>query len=194
MSEITSTARLSNEEIDQQFAQLVQGVELPGIEEANLPQKYEPRSLNPTHREIIRLHVLGMTRKKISDDLKVSEPMVSYTINSTLGEQHIEALQKIQDGETLDMQAEFRKDAPLAHAVLKSIMADTEEHTGNRLRAAQDLLDRGGYKPSSNINVSKVSCHLDGDAISKIRERAESFNQAELEVVEVEAEEVNASS
>lgn len=60
-------------------------------------------------------------------------------------------LNKTQQNLNRDLRQIFAEDAVEAYAVLKEIMLNPAAQDKDRLIAARDLLDRGGYKPVERV-------------------------------------------
>lgn len=146
------------------------------------PRHYEPKEFHARHDEIIRLKLSGMKHTDIATELGITPAAVNYTVNGVLGKARMGELRLGADldaGDTYDLLAQA---APDAAEFLAETLGNVETPTTERIRVAQDILDRTGHgkvhKVQQNIN------HNGSVGIARIKERA-----VELGIIDVIAEE-----
>lgn len=131
--------------------------------------RWEPQKLNALHRNVIRLAFTGrFTQAEIAQHLGVTKALVNAIVNSALGEAHLEYLHERLDEKALENLEEVIIDLqPIAVEVTKQIMLNGSSET-NRLRAAQDILNRGG----TGVNVGGGDSYGSKDKIEEIKKLA----------------------
>ena len=78
------------------------------------------------------------------------------------------AIQEFEDGIVKEIQRRFAIDAQTAVKTVVEIMRNPDAAPRDRLNAAKDILDRGGYKPDLNAVLSTrdgapLEIHFSGD-------------------------------
>lgn len=136
------------------------------------PRAYEPKTLNARHHEILRLSLLGFSNKEIADKLGCTPATVSNTLNSGLGREHSAILRAEADASALETAKRIREISPKAIELIERLITDDEAPANVRLRAAQDALDRAGFAPVKNVNVSSMNVTLSGSDLDALKETA----------------------
>lgn len=131
---------------------------------------YNLQKMNQVHLEIVRRIVAGQKDHEIAESLGVSKAMVKYTKESPIVKRKLEILQGQRDASAIEVRKHIENLAPLALHELQKMMADEGTADRTRMKIAQDVLDRAGFKPA-NVNVN-AQTKLDKDDISEAKERA----------------------
>ena len=134
-------------------------------------RKYAITQTWDLHHEIMRLSLIGMKQIDIADHLGVSPVMVSYTLKSPIVREKMDCMQAVRDMGAVDVAKEIKELAPKAIQVLGEIM-ETAIKDGDRLRAAQDILDRSGHAAVKTIKTENLHAHFSADEIMEIKNRA----------------------
>lgn len=145
---------------------------------------YELKRLREKHHNILRLVVLGVKQKDVAAALGITEETVSYTVNSKLGKQKLAILRKEADQGSLDMLAELQQLVPGAIALQEKVLFDDGEKTSDRLRAAEDILDRAG--PSKRQRTEHSHQLVSADEIAEARALARKVASDAGIIVDVE--------
>jgi len=134
---------------------------------------YNLSKLQATHREILRLHVNGMSSLDIANTTGMTPTMVSYTINSDFGQLVLEDMQRQLDTEALTVQKQLHENAKASEIFLGGIaQGTTEVPTPLRVKVCMDQLDRAGHaKVTKNVNVD-LHGELTEDEIMSIKQDA----------------------
>ena len=140
---------------------------------------YELENLWNKHHEVLRRAALGHSNKAIARDVGLSERAISYTLNSEIGRAKLAELQNGRDETVKTIREGIRETLPEALQVVREIMISQREKTkdSDRLKAALELMDRGGIvtKRVEDINVTKV--HFDGADIERLKRVAKENGQ-----------------
>lgn len=115
-------------------------------EDSKVNKKFFPQTLKHTHREILRLHVMGHSNIEIADILEITPVVVSYTVTSELGKKIINQMELEMDATAVEVRERFTRLASISVATIADVMVNGDK-SSDRLRAAQDILDRAGHKP-----------------------------------------------
>ncbi len=153
---------------------------------------YDLQKLRGIHNEILRMHLLGVKNSDIARDLDVTPQMVCYTVKSELGQERIKDLNGLADDDAIDIKAKIIETLPDSVELLKKVMrGDTEFDdltTTTRVRAAESLLDRGGFGKVQQVRGTVQHEVLIG--AQRIKETARELGYIQDEVIDVEAEAV----
>lgn len=103
------------------------------------------------HREIVRRLVLGQRPREIAAELGVTPQTVSNVRNSSVVRQYMEMLQQGRDADVVAVQRRIKELAAVAIDVLEEAMEDESTPMGVRVRAAIDVLDRGGHAAPKRV-------------------------------------------
>lgn len=131
-------------------------------------RKYQIQDMWAIHKEINRLHLLGMKSVDIAAHLDISEAMVSYTINSPIAKREMAEMEAARDLDAVDVAKKIRDLAPRAVEVFEDVMSS--ELDSMRLKAAAGILDRAGFGPVQKFQGAVAV--LTADDIREIKERA----------------------
>lgn len=138
---------------------------------------YEVQQLQARHREVIRLKMLGEDNKTIAARVGIGPQMVSMILNSQVAVNHMEKLQGQRDEQTVDMTERLIELSQEALDLHEKIVKG-EEIDGKtaplalRARVAGEIMDRGGFGRSSNVNIKSENMHVTASDLDKIKERA----------------------
>lgn len=131
---------------------------------------YTLQKMNQLHHEIVRRIVAGQKDHQIAKSLGVSKAMVKYTKESPIVKQKLEILMGERDASAIEVRKHIENLAPLALDELQKMMTEESTSDRTRMKIAQDVLDRAGFKPA-NVNVN-AQTKLDKNDISEAKERA----------------------
>ncbi len=172
---------------------------------------YEMQRLQERHKELLRLLVLGVSKKEIASTLGITYAMVLYVEKSVLGQEYLEFLRGEREEVAIDIQSKIDGLAAPAVDVIRQAISGvmevglTDPETGEdkkvkipvkqeqRIKASQDILSRHsqGYSPRQRINgtIQHDHIHNMGDIIGNVKKRAALLNSGEIEEAEVIEEE-----
>jgi hypothetical protein len=139
---------------------------------ATVSRKYQLKELQDIHHEIKRLRILGMKSVDIAHYLGITEAVVSYTLNSELMRRELEMMRGARDSEAIDVAKQIKEMAPKALKVLEGILEDELVPAPTRLATAKDVLDRGGYGASRQIDIRGAVGYFTAQDIEEIKDRA----------------------
>lgn len=97
------------------------------------------------HKEMMRLHLLGIKGVEIARRLGVTPQNVSDVLNSEIVKTELGHMQKQMDAGVLDIGKRLRNLAPVAVDVLEDTMVSIIVPASIRLKAAESVLDRGEF-------------------------------------------------
>ncbi len=135
-------------------------------------RKYQIQELQAVHKEICRRTTLGQKGVEIAEDLGISPVVVSYVKNSDLGHDKLDQLEEARDADTVSVAKHIKSLAPLALGVIEAMLRDPNCMSQTKLRAAQDLLDRGGHAAVTKIQSTNLSVNVTAEALAEIKQRA----------------------
>ena len=137
------------------------------------------------HHEILRLTVLGVTPKRIAEHVGLSATTVDRILRSDLVKKRLEQLQVARTANTLSVTRRLVEMAPKALDVLEEALHDETSPIRDRVKVAQDLMDRSG---NSKITRGRIEVEHGGkvkNLIQRVKENAAS-RAVDAEVVETE--------
>lgn len=106
----------------------------------------ELQKVSERHLQIGRLKATGQfTNREIAEILGVTAQMVGYTLKQPEVVELMRRLGEVANVQTLDMMQKIRSHGPDALDEVVNIMNNDFAKDEVRLRAAKDLLDRGGF-------------------------------------------------
>lgn len=143
--------------------------------------RYEVEKLRERHEEVLRLIALGLENKDIAAMLGVSEAMVSYTRNGNLGKRKLGDLTKARDASVEAIMEEIQQLTPLAVDVLEEVMSNPMSKDADRIRAAQDVLDRSGLAAVQKFDVRQTLVAVTAKELEEMKERAEEMRRRRAE-------------
>ena len=91
---------------------------------------------------------------EIASVLQISEVAVSYTINSELGKQKLDALLEGANLDTIDVIKEFGELAPIAVEVIEEVLLKASAKDADRLSAAEKILSGAGFARRQQIDIN----------------------------------------
>jgi len=139
--------------------------------------------------EVCRLHVIGgLKGTEIARMLGITPQTVYNIVGSEKGKEVIARLSLGRDVNAEDIQKRIQEIQPLALEILEDAMLDDEAKLEVKVGIAKDLMDRGGHKPVSTVNIKSVSHRVDAEFLREIKDRAKEI-QVEIEEVQVISEE-----
>lgn len=133
-------------------------------------RKYQIERMWEVHQEICRRVLLGQKNTEIAEDLNVTPQMVSYTRNSALVKDKLEAMTAAADANTVDIAQRIREIAPRALEVMTDLMDDTNTAAAVRIRTAMDLLDRAGHGAVKKIQTDSTT-HITVEQLENLKRR-----------------------
>ena len=156
------------------------------------PRKQDVKHLWDQHHSILRMLAAGMRAADIARELDVHVATVSNVRNSPLAKEQLGFLHASADIKTIDVMGKIREILPKCLEVLEEVIDNPSASDAIRTKNALALLDRGGFGPSRNVNVSgeHVVAHLSADQIERIKQRAMDAGMLTGPVIDVEAQSV----
>ncbi len=168
---------------------------------------YEMQRLQERHKELLRLLVLGVSKKEIASTLGVTHAMVQYVEKSVLGQEYLEFLRGEREEVAIDIQSKIDGLAAPAVDVIRQAISGvmevglTDPETGEdkkvkipvkqeqRIKASQDILSRHsqGYSPRQRINGTILHDHTHnmGQIIGNVKERVALLNRGDVKDAEI---------
>lgn len=149
-------------------------------------RKYNISHMWQHHHEILRLVLLGNKPSEIAEALNITPQTVSNTVNSPLGRAKLAMLRAERDQSSVDIAAAIQDVQADALNVVKEFVdpeAGKNKDDKLRLKAAFDLLDRGGHGAPQVIRSEHLHAHLTGNDIEEIKRRAQAARQGGIVVV-----------
>lgn len=132
-------------------------------------RKYQISDMHEVHHEITRLILIGMKDIDIATHLGVTPAMVSYTRNSAIVRRQLDLLTSVRDIDAIDIAKDIKNLLPKAVKVLEETL--DSQNASLRLKAAADVLDRGGHAVVRTLNGT-VTHHFTAEEIGDIKKRA----------------------
>lgn len=152
-------------------------------------------SLNPRHRQLVRLLIGGHSQSDIARILNIHKSTVSRLVRDPLIVKEIARLQKNADlGATAcvpGIPEKLREGALRGVQVLLDILADKRcdpDMLKLKANAATELLGRAGYGPVKQVRIeqSSMSAHLTREDIEELKQRARDVLPARVAEVKIE--------
>jgi len=147
-------------------------------------RKYNITHMWQHHHEIIRLVLMGHKPAEIAEALNITPQTVSNTVNSPLGQAKLRLMRAERDQSSVNVAAVIQDLQGDALSVVKEFVSPDGKNKDDklRLRAAFDLLDRGGHGAPKVIRAEHMHAHLTADDIKEIKERAAAARNAGMVV------------
>lgn len=152
-------------------------------------RKYDLTRLQAIHHEIIRLKLASLTNKAIAARLGVTEAVVSYTINSSLGRAKLNLMQSYRDDKAIDFNRRIQEMLPDALGIYEKILRDPASGASiNLQKATADTLikDIAGKVAPKRIDARHLHAHLTSEQIEDIKRRG--YEQAKAVGLVVESD------
>lgn len=123
---------------------------------------HQLQALKGRHREIIRMHYLGLSRKDIALHFGMSEAAITNILQSDLAKEHLSFLQENTDADCIDAR---RRLEHLQHSAIdiyeKVLNGDIiEASVSQKMRAAAEVLDRGGLPRLTRTETRSEGAYL----------------------------------
>lgn len=136
--------------------------------------RYNPNELSASHREVIRLEMLGAKINEISDQMGISRHAIRYILASPLAMQMRQELQERRDDKVVDVTAKLAEMCPKALEVIEDTIQGEFDDVPNsfRVRTALEVLDRCGYGKIVRTQNTNLNTSLTAEDIISLRERA----------------------
>ena len=147
-------------------------------------RKYEIQNIWDTHRNIMRLLVMGMHNVDVARECNVTPQTVSNVLNSTICRRQMDLMRAAADCDAVAVASRIQEIAPLALQTLEELMYEGNDNV--KLKVATDLLDRAGHAAVKTVRTENTSLHLTRDDILDIKNRAKSIGLCREEPIDVE--------
>lgn len=151
-------------------------------------RKYNITHMWQHHHEILRLVLLGHKPADIAQLLGVTPQTVSNTVNSPLGRAKLALMRAERDQNSVNVAAVIKDLQGNALDVVAEFV-DPEKGKNKddrlRLKAAFDLLDRGGHAAPKVIQAQHMHAVIQPQDMVEIKRRSDAARQAGL-IVEAE--------
>jgi len=135
------------------------------------------RDIRSTHREIIRLIVLGLKDVEIARATGFTTVSVRSVRNNPLYVDYIEVLQGAKDADVIDINKRIKELQLPALDVLEDMMLDEETKDQTRASIAEGLLSKGGHGNISRTQNQNVNVNLTPETLASIKQRARAFQE-----------------
>jgi len=128
------------------------------------------------HREMMRRIVAGDKPIEIARDMNMTPTRMSIIMNSPAFKNELARLSSKADEAALDIRTRIRGSAVKAMDLLEQALdpkaALHQSLSGaNKVKVAQDMLDRDGHGAVQKAQVNVNHAHLTGDDIAELRRR-----------------------
>ena len=134
---------------------------------------YQIKQLWERQHEILRRVLLGQKQVDIARDMRISPVTVSNTLNSELAQEKLTVMMAERDASTIDLSRQIKEIAPKALEIIKDALnSNTLLGAKDRVKVAQDMLDRAGYSPVQLSMSANMNVHLTRDDLSELKARA----------------------
>lgn len=152
---------------------------------------YEAQELASSHREILRLKVLGLSNLEVAEQLGVTPQTVCNVHRSSLGRQHIESLQTGRDNSVVQIREELEEMLPLALAAYEEVLAKKVDTSPmQRIKVASEVMDRTGYGRIQKVVTANAANFATTEDIEQIKATA----MARIKALDVTAKEITDES
>jgi hypothetical protein len=150
---------------------------------------YNLQGLQEKHREILRRKVEGASDTDIAKELGVSTALVQYTRRSEVGQEFIGALELAEDEQALNIKRQIEEAAASCLQLELDVALGRlpEANVTHRLKAAQDILDRGNFPRRTNVDATVGGALTTETALEALKRQAKKLGLIR-EVTEVAAE------
>jgi len=112
--------------------------------------------LQSRHREIVRLHIVGLKNVEIAERLHITPVSVGQTLRSPIVQQHLRELQGKRDETFVEIAEELEELLYDAHRAYAQVLRGEVETTPmQRVKVASEVFDRTGYGKQTTVNHSK---------------------------------------
>jgi len=118
----------------------------PGVRQPN-KRTNTIKEIWGNHKEIIRLHVMGMKSIHIAEILNITPEGISTILNSPIVVKEIARLQGKKDDEVIEVTKEFAANAKYAVRHMRKMVENVETADSVQFQICKDMLDRDGHKP-----------------------------------------------
>lgn len=153
---------------------------------------YNPKKMNESHKEILRLLMLGEKKSVIAREVNVSLPVVDYVAKSDIGKQYLENMSAAKDIEAINVSDKISELSKIAIQKLGETLVNEDANISHRDKVAMDILDRAGFSPTRKISVDDN--RLKKNDIDEIKRRGLEIMRSSGLLAEAEVEEVNDES
>lgn len=134
---------------------------------------YQVKQLWDRQNEILRLAVLGMKQTEIAKKMGVTPATISNTLGSELAQEKLAIMVAERDATTVDLARQIKEIAPQALEIIKDAMEDNGKLCPrDRVKVAQDVLDRAGYSPVQMVMSANMNIHLTTEDLAELKRRA----------------------
>ena len=126
--------------------------------------------LQQTHKDIIRLHLLGLSNKEIAKQVGITPVAVSYTLSSPIVQAELKEKNDILDDQVMLIKSRIEELKPLAVEMLHKILVDDNAPFSVKRATAMDILDNlGGESAPRSLTINN---NLTINEINEIKARA----------------------
>jgi hypothetical protein len=155
---------------------------------ASSRKTFEVQTLWNSHHEIVRLALLGMKSSDIARHLKVSEAMVSYTLNSEIVKEKLALMRGARDAKTIDIARDILELAPMAVKIYEKLLQEGNNGPPTALHkaTADRVIDCAGFGPVQKIDARHLHGHFSLEELEALKTRG---RQAAIEAGEMIVEE-----
>lgn len=138
-------------------------------------RRYEIQEIQVQHRSIIDMLFAGHSNVEIAETLGITTATVSNVRNSTLVREQLARMTAQADADAIQTR---KRIAALADTCIDTVVEVMEKGISEsaRLRAAEMLLDRGGFSVPKEQSVHN-HLHLTSNDVETLKERARARKQ-----------------
>ena len=187
MSEALNSFNSIIKEIGHEHPLLANATYKPREPHGSSVRHYEPETLSPMHKEILRRLSLGLTRKEVSQQLGCTTAVVTYVKYSRDGQKMLMELGMTRDQMAIGLQKRISDLGPLAADVVEDALQSEDASLAIKTRVALDILQMNGI---SKTPVEDKTKHLTDSIIESIKADANAsgimvFAKDEIEEAEI---------
>tara|TARA_R100001244_G_C5167115_1_gene131464 strand:- start:1939 stop:2535 length:597 start_codon:yes stop_codon:yes gene_type:complete len=148
---------------------------------------YEVKELHARQQAIARLSALGLSGKDIAEMVGCTPQTVSNSLNSAIVKNHVSELNSMRDQHVIDQAKELTDLTPKAIQELKDGFNDDSGLSAmQRVKLAQDVLDRTGHGRTTKIQAETIHAHMTLSDIADIKNLANAHATRAGNLIEAE--------
>jgi len=138
---------------------------------------YELQAIQDKHKEVLRLATIGLSKRRIAEELGVTVVTVANVLGSRCSQMHLAFLQRLRDTKSVAVAERIQETAARAMEVIESALdGDLPLEPKEQVRTAFGLLDRAGFGPTRNINAKHLIGIVTPEMLDSINKAVEDVN------------------
>lgn len=167
----------SAEEIRSKFTNPNRGRDLRRVHPGALRKSFMVSTMSEKHHQVARLVSLGLKNTEIAKQTGLNSAYITQIRNSPVVQEQIMLLRGVEDKRVLDVNKRIINLCNTSIDIFEKILNEGEldndvEKQRLQFKAAEGMLDRGGYAKHTNTHVTNTNLHVTGDQLLEIKQRA----------------------